>query len=121
MTRSDELMLAAVNMRTDLAVNGRKVSVDGDDVIVSLHDMPVVRLRMGLGYLRICPGIPCTRKSSRVLNAVLEEYTDCRVRSLNGTWLLEQGNTVIPFGNSMMLLQMHENVHRKTTPDGKVG
>ena len=107
MTRSDELMLAAVRMRTELSVNGRTVSVEGDRVTVSLHDVPAVCVRFDEGDVRLCSSILVSRKSAKVLNAILEAYTDCKVRSLNGIWLLERRKgEVIPMGKNFVTIPM---------------
>ena len=89
MTKSDELMLAAVRMRTGLSVNGRVVSAVGDRVTISLYDVPTICVRFDEGDIRLSTSVPVTRKSAKVINAVLQAFTDCRMKSMNGVWLLE--------------------------------
>ena len=115
MTKSDELMLSAVNMRTELSVNGRTVSVEGDKVTVSLYEDPIVCILFDEKLVRLCSNIPVTRKSAKVINALLDAYTDCRIRSLGGVWLLERrkGET-IPIGRNFVTIPMTRNNVRKS-------
>ena len=103
-------MLAAVNMRTELTVNDRKVSVEGDRVTISIYDNPAVCMRLDEVDVRLSSGILVSRKCAKVLNTILEAYTDCRVRSLNGIWLLERrkGET-IPIGKNFVTISMTRN------------
>ena len=115
MTKSDELMLAAVRMRTELSVNGRMVSVEGDRVTVSLHDEPAVCVRFDEVDVRLCSSTLVTRKSAKVLNTILEAYTDCKVRSLNGIWLLERRKgEVIPMGKKFVTIPITKKTEKKS-------
>ena len=115
MTKSDELMLSAIKMRTELSVNGRTVNVEGDRVIVSLYEEPIVCILFDEKVVRLCSSIPVTRKSAKVVNAILDAYTDFSMRSLGGTWLLERwkGET-LPLGKKVVTIPMTMNNVRKS-------
>ena len=89
MTRSDEMMLSAIRLKVAMQMNGRDVSVDGDRVSVSLHGVPALVVRFDSGDVRVNGMIQVSRKSAKVLNAVLRTYTDCTVASVEGCWVLE--------------------------------
>ena len=115
MTKSDQLMLSAVNMKTELDVNGRKVTVEGDRVTVSLYNDPIMCVLFDEKLIRLCSNIPVTRKSAKVINTLLDAYTDCLIRSLGGVWLLERrkGET-IPIGKNFVTIPITKNNVRKT-------
>ena len=89
MTRSDEMMLSAIRLKVAMQMNGRDVTVEGDRVKVSLHGVPAVVVRFDSGDVRVNGMIQVSRKSAKVLNAVLRTYTDCTVASVEGCWVLE--------------------------------
>lgn len=89
MTRSDEMMLSAIRLRVAMQMNGRDVSVDGDNVKIALHGVPAMVVRFGSGDVRVNGMLKVSRKSAKVLNAVLRTYTDCTVASVEGCWVLE--------------------------------
>ena len=89
MTRSDEMMLSAIRLRVAMQMNGRDVTVEGDRVRVSLHGVPAMVVRFDSGDVRVNGMIQVSRKSAKVLNAVLRTYTDCTVASVEGCWVLE--------------------------------
>ena len=70
-------------------MNGRDVSVEGDRVKVSLHGVPAMVVRFDSGDVRVNGMLQVSRKSTKVLNAVLRTYTDCTVASVEGCWVLE--------------------------------
>lgn len=107
MTRSDELMLAAIRMRTEMSVNGREVTVSGENVTVWLHGVPTVVVRFGNEDIRINGMIVVSRKSAKVLNAILKTYTDCSVKSMGGCWVLEgKDNQIVPLGENLATIPM---------------
>ena len=89
MTRSDEMMLSAIRLRVAMQMNGWDVSVSGDNVKVDLHGVPALVVRFGSGDVRVNGMLKVSRKSAKVLNAVLRTYTDCTVSSTEGCWMLE--------------------------------
>ena len=89
MTRSDEMMLSAIRLKVAMQMNGRDVSVEGDRVMVSLHGVPAMVVRFDSGDVRVNGMLQVSRKSAKVLNAVLRTYTDCAVASVEGCWVLE--------------------------------
>ena len=88
MTRSDEMMLSAIRLRVAMQMNGRDVTVEGDRVKVSLHGVPAMVVRFDSCDVRVNGMIQVSRKSAKVLNAVLRTYTDCTVASVEGCWCL---------------------------------
>ena len=89
MTRSDEMMLSAIRLRVAMQMNGRDVTVDGDRVSVSLHGVPALVVRFDSGDVRVNGMLQVSRKSAKVLNAVLRTYTDCTGAAVEGCWVLE--------------------------------
>ena len=102
MTRSDEMMLSAIRLKVAMQMNGRDVSVEGDQVKVALHGVPAIVVRFDSGDVRVNGMLKVSRKSAKVLNAVLRAYTDCQVTSAEGCWILEDkdGNQVPLTGQS---------------------
>ena len=82
MTRSDEMMLSAIRLRVAMQMNGRDVSVEGDRVKVALHGVPAMVVRFDSGDVRVNGMLKVSRKSAKVLNAVLRTYKDCTVASV---------------------------------------
>lgn len=90
MTRSDMLTAAAVRAYNPLKVNDREVTVlDGDAVKVRLHGRPCLALYKGAGILQIDGATLPTRKSCRLVNAVLAQYGPYRAFTRDGKWYLK--------------------------------
>ena len=107
MTRSDEMMLSAIRLRVAMQMNGRDVTVEGDRVKVSLHGVPAMVVRFDSGDVRVNGMIQVSRKSAKVLNAVLRTYTDCTVASVEGCWVLEsKDGQRIPMTGTMATVPM---------------
>lgn len=84
------LTAAAVRSYNPLKVNDREVSVlDGDAVKVRLHGRPCLALYKRSGILQIDGATLPTRKSCRLVNAVLSQYGPYRVFTRRGKWYLE--------------------------------
>ena len=83
------MMLSAIRLRVAMQMNGRDVTVEGDRVKVSLHGVPAMVVRFDSGDVRVNGMIQVSRKSAKVLNAVLRTYTDWTVASVEGCWVLE--------------------------------
>ena len=81
-------MLAAVKAQVPFRINGRDVAVDRGTTTVRLHGETIAVLSLTEGKITIHAGTPVSRKSTRVFNALLKEYTDCRMTSTDGQWLL---------------------------------
>lgn len=107
MTRSDEMMLSAIRLKVAMQMNGRKVSVDGDRVKVTLHGVPALVVRFDSGDVRVNGMLKVSRKSAKVLNAVLRTYTDCTVASAEGCWILEgKDGQRVPINGVMATIPM---------------
>ena len=107
MTRSDEMMLSAIRLRVAMQMNGRDVTVEGDRVKVSLHGVPAMVVRFDSGDVRVNGMLQVSRKSAKVLNAVLRTYTDCTVASVEGCWVLEgKDGQRIPMTGIMVTVPM---------------
>ena len=107
MTRSDELMLAAIRMKSQLSINGREVTVNGENVTIWLYGVPTVVVRFGKGDIRINGMIKVSRKSAKVLNAILKTYTDCSVKGMGKCWVLERNDgEIVPLGENLATIPM---------------
>ena len=101
------MMLSAIRLRVAMQMNGRDVSVEGDRVKVSLHGVPAMVVRFDSGDVRVNGMIQVSRKSAKVLNAVLRTYTDCTVASVEGCWVLEcKDGQRIPMTGIMVTVPM---------------
>ena len=85
-------MLSAIRLRVAMQMNGRDVTVEGNRVSVTLHGVPAMVVRFDSGDVRVNGMLQVSRKSAKVLNAVLRTYTDCTVASVEGCWVLEGKN-----------------------------
>ena len=110
MTNSDSLMVAAVKARVSFRVNGRSVGVDDEKTVVRLFGREIMRLYFGAGILRINGETPVSRKSARVMNALLKEFTRYRMMSRGGQWMLKDmmSGGVIPVTGIKVTLGMAE-------------
>ena len=81
-------MVAAVKARVPFRINGRDVAVEKDTTTVRLHGETIAVLSLMERKLTLYARTPVSRKSTRVFNALLREYTDCRMTSTDGQWLL---------------------------------
>lgn len=88
MTNSDQLMLAAVKARVPFRINGREVAVDGETTTVTLHGERIAEMDFNDESIRLEGSTPVSRKSTRVFNAVLKEYTLFSIQSRDGQWIL---------------------------------
>lgn len=88
MTNSDNLVIAAVKAQVSFRVNGRSVGVDDEKTVVRLFDREIMRLYFNDGVVRLNGETPVSRKSARVMNALLKEFTTYEVLSREGQWML---------------------------------
>ena len=107
------MMLSAIRLRVAMQMNGRDVTVDGDRVSVSLHGVPALVVRFDSGDVRVNGMLQVSRKSAKVLNAVLRTYTDCTVASHEGCWVLEgKDGHRIPMTGRMATIRMTRRAKR---------
>ena len=105
MTRSDELMLAAIRMKTSMKMNGREVTTAGDISTITLHGFPAVAVRVAENVVRVCGAVLVSRKSAKVINIILDTYTDCHIRGVNGCWVLEnRKGDEVPIGKNIVTI-----------------
>lgn len=93
MTNSDQLMLAAIKAQVPFSINGREVAVDDERTTVRLYGGVLAEMDFGDESIRLDGSTPVSRKSTRVFNAVLREYTHFSIQSRDGQWILRG-----PFG-----------------------
>lgn len=99
MTTSDKLMTASVKMRVPFRINGREVSVEGDMVTVSLLGQKTAEIDFYARVVTIFGVTRVTRKSARVINALLRELTQFHFASMNGQWVLYgPAGIIVPTG-----------------------
>ena len=87
MTNSDQLMLAAVKAQVPFRINGRRVAVDDKKTTVSLCDKAIATLSFKTRTISINGDTPVTRKSARVINTILREFTEFWICSIDGQWV----------------------------------
>ena len=103
MTQSDTLTAAAVRTGTPLRINDREVSIRDGTVQVSLHGRPCLTLDTPSRTIEIDGETPPTRKSCRVVNAVLGTFSPCRVLTRSKRWYLETAEGKrLPFTNRLV-------------------
>lgn len=99
MTTSDKLMTASVKMRVPFRINGREVSVDGEIVTVSLLGQKTVEIDFYTREVTVFGVTKVTRKSARVINALLRELTQFCFTSRDGQWVLcGPAGMIVPTG-----------------------
>lgn len=86
MTRSDMMTAAAVTTGTGLEMNGRKVETERGTTTVSLHGTPCMRIERREGSVTLLGETLPTRKSCRMMNAVLAQLGAGAVSTKEGAW-----------------------------------
>ena len=81
-------MLAAVKAQVPFRINGREVAVEEDKTTVKLHGETIAVLSFKENKITLYAKTSVSRKSTRVFNALLKEYTSCSMTSTEGQWLL---------------------------------
>jgi len=82
-------MLAAVKAQVPFRINGREVTVDGEKTAVKLHEEEIVVLFWKERRIMLSGKTKVTRKSARVFNTVLREFSDFEMVSKGGQWILQ--------------------------------
>lgn len=83
------MMMVAIKSRIPFKVNGREVRIEGDIVTVSLLGKETVRIDFAEREVTVSGGVMVTRKSARVINAVLQAYTKFRLSILASQWVIK--------------------------------
>lgn len=86
MTRSDIMMISAVNDRLPFQSGGREVTPHGERMDISLCGMPCASVDFDMGLVTVRGKSLTSRKSAKVFNAVLRTYTEASARSVHGRW-----------------------------------
>lgn len=110
MTKSDMLTAIAVKTHNPLSINDRQVIItDGSHLKVKLHDQTCVTVDRSAGVLEIDGTTPTTRKSARMLNAILKSFGDCRVETHKGEWyLLTPDDKKMPFNGKIASVPIND-------------
>jgi hypothetical protein len=108
MTQSDSLTAAAVRTGTPLRINDREVTIRDGTVQVSLHGKPCLTLDNPSRTIEIDGDTLPTRKSCRVVNAILGTLSPCRVLTRNKKWYLEtEEGKRLPFTNRLVTVPVN--------------
>ena len=86
MTRSDMMTAAAVTTGSPLEMNGRRVETERGVTTVSLHGSPCLRVERMRGRVTLLGDTLPTRKSCRMMNAVLSQLGAGAVSTREGRW-----------------------------------
>lgn len=114
MTNSDQLMLAAIKAQVPFKINGREVAVDDQKTTVMLHGEEVAKLDFKTGKITIYARTRVTRKSTRVFNSILKEYTGCSVVSRDGQWILKLlSGRLEPLGTREVIIPIKKDYYEK--------
>jgi len=109
MTTSDRLMIASVRMRVPFRINGREVCMDGDVATISLLGQKTAAIDFLAREVTVFGVTMVTRKSARVINAVLREFTQFHFVSADGQCLLcDRTGIVVPTGRLEVRIPMAE-------------
>jgi len=102
-------MLAAIRAQVPFRINGREVTVGKGMTTVRLHDETIATISFRDRTITLNGDVPVSRKSARVFNTILHEYTPYTIKSITGQWVikgLNQGpepvgtrNLTLSFGN----------------------
>jgi hypothetical protein len=87
MTRSDMMTAAAVTTGASLEMNGRTVSTERGRTTVSLHGTACLSVSRTEGTVTLSGDALPTRKSCRMMNAVLSQLGAGEVMTREGRWL----------------------------------
>lgn len=98
---------AAVTTGAPLEMNGRTVTTDGDVTTVRLHGTPCLRVERREGTVVLSGDTLPTRKSCRMMNAVLAQLGAGRVSARDGIWEHRSPDgTVTPFPGKDLAVQI---------------
>ncbi len=109
MNYSDIQTANAVKTRTPMKLNQREVTVpDGHTVRVSLHGTPCLSVDHHACQIEIDGATPATRKSTRLINTVLEAFGPFRVFTRKGQWwVLNPGGGRLEFTGKLATIPMN--------------
>ena len=100
-------MLAAVKAQVPFRINGRRVAVDDKKTTVSLCDKAIATLSFKNRTISINGDTPVTRKSARVINTILREFTEFWICSIDGQWVVSDPQGLcVPVGQENICLPM---------------
>jgi len=81
-------MLAAIRAQVPFRINGREVTVGKGMTTVRLHGEPIATVSFQDRTVTLNGDTPVYRKSARVFNTILHEYTSYSMRSVGGQWVI---------------------------------
>ena len=90
MNKSDKIIAASAMAGLDMAVGEKETKTEGNVTTVSIYGKPCLILERNRSEVTICEDTICSRKSSRLINTVLELTAGARVENHNGRWFLKK-------------------------------
>lgn len=90
MNTSDRMILAAALAATDTDIGEKSVRNKGHLTHVTLHGKTCLTMDRVHGTMTVNGGTVCSRKSTRLMNTLLEAMCGARVRSHNGRWYIRR-------------------------------
>ena len=106
------MMLAAIRSRVPFRINGREVAVDGETTTVILHGEEVAKINSGTRKITLYARTRVSRKSARVFNCILKEFTGCSVLSREGQWILKLlSGRMEPLGTREVILPIKKDYY----------
>ena len=88
MNNTDSMTVAAIRANLPLKFNNRQVIRENDVTTVLLHGSPCLQINHASSVITLSGHCMTSRKSSRMMNAILSSYTSYRVYSKKGRWFL---------------------------------
>lgn len=114
MTNSDQLMLAAIKAQVSFKINGREVAVDEETTTVLLHGEEVAKINSKTRKITLYARTRVSRKSTRVFNCILKEFTGCSVLSRDGQWILKLlSGRMEPLGTREVIIPIKKDYYDK--------
>lgn len=96
MKKTDRMTAASVIAAIDADFGDKRVKNTGHVTEVFLHGLVCLTVDRQEQTVTVNGSTPCTRKSSRLINTVLESLTGARVESHDGKWFIRRDGKTSP-------------------------
>lgn len=94
MNKSDKIITAAALAGIDIKISEKETHTIKENTTVLLYDKPCLEINRYAMQLTIYKDTLCSRKSTRLMNSIIEQLTEQRVESHNGVWYIKNKNKV---------------------------
>lgn len=93
MNKTDKIIAASAIAGLDVVVGEKETMTESAVTTILIYDKPCLILDRAKEEITICHNTKCSRKSSRLMNSVLELIAGARVENHHGRWFIKRTET----------------------------